>query len=459
MTPDQKATTTAQPLDRMRPALTLLFLALLSGLPALSQNGIENVIVETYYISDANDATDTIGAGPGGLAVGSTTYRVYLDLCDSCALRAIYGDVNHTLRINSTAVFFNHLDRGDTYGHLINNSSLDEGTVALDSWLSLGAASNQKAGILKVDDTDGTIVSPNDGGSLPVPDPGLLQNTDIAVGIPLSQQDGMIPAPGGNPVPPSFSVTGLQPSTVFDDSTLFNEFVTNDTRIACASPGVKGPTADNRLILAQFTTMGDLTFCLNVEVERPDGSITKYVCNGDSALQPDETVNGLLVYPPTCGCTDPNFLEFDPNAGCDDGSCATAIIFGCLDTLACNFDPGANFNISQLCCYGPDSCNGLDVTILCPGVGLEESLAATDISLYPNPATAVLHVRGLDGLGNTTGIRLAVCDPLGQVVIERSLPVATHGDVALSVQGLAPGAYVLWISAPDRSWSRVFIRE
>ena len=38
---------------------------------------IKNVIVETYYISDANDASDTTG---GKLEAGSIAYRVYIDL-------------------------------------------------------------------------------------------------------------------------------------------------------------------------------------------------------------------------------------------------------------------------------------------------------------------------------------------------------------------------------------------
>ena len=101
-----------------------------------AQSDLEDVIVETYYISDANDATDTIG---GGVPVGSRTYRVYLDLCTDCALRSVYGDINHALLIQSTAPIFNHNDRGKTFGHELSNSALDEGTVALDSYLSLGA--------------------------------------------------------------------------------------------------------------------------------------------------------------------------------------------------------------------------------------------------------------------------------------------------------------------------------
>ena len=438
----------------MRRTSTLLTLTLFVSVPVVAQNDIENVIVETYYISDAVDATDT---GGGGLAEGSKTYRVYLDLCDSCALRSIYGDVNHTLRIASTAFFFNHLDRGVTYGHQMNNGALDEGTAPVDSWLSLGAGSNQKAGVLKVDDPDGTLLDPNDGGSALIAG-GLMQNTDANAGIPLNLQDGLMPSPGGSPVPPGFSETGLLPDTTFFDLTQSNAFITNDTRIACITPGVQGPTSDNRVLVAQLTTTGDLTFELNVEIERPDGSVQKYVAT-DSVVLADEAPNGLLIYPPQCGCMDPDFLEFDPTAGCDDGSCSTTIIFGCLDTLACNYDPSANFNIAQLCCYGPDSCEGLDITIVCPGVGVDELLAATTIDLYPNPVASVLHVRGLNALHSSFDIRLSVYDALGRSVLEPRMITAPGSEVDLSVNDLVSGSYVLRIASARGIIAKRFVRE
>ena len=75
--------------------ITLLAAALaFSATPIMAQCGIDAVLVETYYVSDANDATDVIG---GGLQAGSRTYRVFVDLCDGCSVRAIYGDANHAL--------------------------------------------------------------------------------------------------------------------------------------------------------------------------------------------------------------------------------------------------------------------------------------------------------------------------------------------------------------------------
>ncbi|MCB0792504.1 MAG: T9SS type A sorting domain-containing protein [Flavobacteriales bacterium] len=402
-----------------------------------AQSDIENVIVETYYISNADDGTDTVGST---LIEGSRTYRVFLDLCDDCSLRAIYGDANHALVIASTAPFFNNLDRGKTYGHEINNSALDENTVALDSWLSMGAASNQKFGILKAEDSDGSIVggSNNDGGSASVPG-GLLVNNDPDAGIPLTDADGLAPLNGGVALPPNFFHTGDDPAVVFKDSTLYDLFISYDARIGCAAPGVQGPTSENKVLIAQLTTTGDLTFALNVEVERGNGDVVKYVAN-DSILLADETASGLLNYPPVCGCTDPNYVEYDPSAGCDDGSCQTPIVFGCLDTLACNYDASANFNVEALCCYGPNDCNGLDITLICPDAGVED-LEAPTFTLFPNPASERLFIENAGRPSGTLEVRLL--DLTGRTVHRTQVDPTPGGRSAIDIRSLPAGPYIV----------------
>jgi len=417
-----------------------LALALLVA-PALSAQSIENVIVETYYISDANDATDVNAIGEV-LAEGSRTYRVYLDLSPDCALRSIYGRADHPLSIQSTALIFNHLDRGRTYGHDLNNSALDEGTAALDSWLSFGAATTQKFAVEKTADTDGSVLGGvnSDGGSAGVPG-GLLVNANAGAGIPLTDSDGLVPLNGGTAEPLNFNLAGDDPLPVFEDTTHATGFLSDSTRIGCSTPGVFGPTAENRILILQVTTTGELSFELNVEVEC-GGEVLSFVAR-DTLLAGGEVSNGLLRYPPECGCTDPYFLEYDPAAGCDDGSCATEIIFGCLDTLACNFDPAANFHVAQLCCYGPDDCNGLDVTLVCPDVGVNDDHAADSVfEVFPNPAHDLLSVRVEAGsLGRT---RATVFDPSGRVALDvEAATVTAGGTFELDLSGLAKGFYVL----------------
>ncbi|MFN5317633.1 MAG: hypothetical protein ACK5CY_02215, partial [Bacteroidia bacterium] len=172
----------------------LFFLiAILSLLPATRISAqLENIIVELYYVSDSIDATDTIG---GGLTAGSKTYRIYADLSPDAKLRRLYGDANHPIRFESTANFFNNKEDGQSFGFDFSKTRLDENTVALDTWLTLGQttkSANKQGGILKEYDTDGSFIAGagvNDGGSAEIPE-GLLNNADSLAGIPLNQADG-----------------------------------------------------------------------------------------------------------------------------------------------------------------------------------------------------------------------------------------------------------------------------
>ena len=109
------------------------FFCIFFGLSA--QTDIEGVIVEKYYISYSNDATDTLGVG---LEEGTVTYRIFIDLAPGRKIRKIYGAENHPLIFSSTENFFNNKEDGQSFADQFNKSRLDENTVALDSWLALG---------------------------------------------------------------------------------------------------------------------------------------------------------------------------------------------------------------------------------------------------------------------------------------------------------------------------------
>lgn len=417
------------------PRTSIAFIALLCcAIPnSAGAQGLQTVVVEKYYISDANDATDTDG---GFLQEGSTTYRVFLDMGEGYKLRSLFGDGLHPFTISSTAVIFNNADRGEVFGHDIPSIRLEENTVALDSWLSLGDASDMHIGAQEEDDDNGSIVggANNDGGSTAVPG-GLLVNSAADAGLPLTDRDGLLPGPGQPP--PGFIFLGDDPDSAFFDENLVNVYSTMNM-VAQAPAGVPGYGSDNRILIAQITTAGALSFALNVELLDPLGNVLRYVANDDTLLA-NETAFGLLNYPPECGCMDPNYLEYDPTAGCDDGSCTTAIVFGCLDTLACNYDPNANFNIDALCCYGPGDCNGLDINIVCPGVGLDEAAYdATVLAVWPNPTNSELTVQW--PFGAQAG-ELRVLDATGRTV--RTVGVQQSRTVLLDLSALAQGSYVL----------------
>jgi len=63
---------------------------------------------------------------------------------------------------------------------------------------------------------------------------------------------------------------------------------------------------------------------------------------GNSFTTPQFSVPTCVYVSPPEGCMDPMYVEFDPLACIDDGSCVTLRIQGCTDPLAFNYDPNAN---------------------------------------------------------------------------------------------------------------------
>ena len=84
-----------------------------------------------------------------------------------------------------------------------------------------------------------------------------------------------------------------------------------------------------------------------------DGAIVIYDCAGDTIWYMDNPGFGNVLYsgpqtatpcptiPVIDGCTDDDYVEFNPAANNDDGSCLTLHTYGCTDSTAFNYDPNA----------------------------------------------------------------------------------------------------------------------
>lgn len=242
----------------MRPFTILLFsfiifignssFCLLSGYSKLTKeggSGLEGIIVEKYYTSKAKDSADTSG---GLLPKGSVTYRIYVDMEPGYTLQAVYGVPKHELIIKTTTSFFNNKTCKARTGDKINEAKVNENSVSLDSWLSIGAATESHFGVLKNEDTDGSILTRDFFKK----SDGLLAGTIpklVLFGIDLD----------------SF---GLQNNT--------STFSTDNGSIAVLG-GMKGPTNENKVLIAQLTTTGKLSFELNLQLGTPHGGTIRYV--------------------------------------------------------------------------------------------------------------------------------------------------------------------------------------
>jgi hypothetical protein len=259
----------------------LLFLTLFTHLFfAASSQGLENVIIEKYYISDSDDiVADKIG---GRLPVGSVTYRIYIDMLPEYKFQAVFGIPGHELKIATTTSFFNNEDRGSFISTTIPFRNVQDNTVILDSYLTAGAACEGHWGILKEEDNnDNTVINKN----------GILKNEDKRAGIPLTKRDGLME---GNP--PRITFFGIDSlAEIFNNknvrktSQLFSTYNGSWATLE----GVSGPTAANRILIAQITTDGILTFELNVQIAKPGMESERYVARNPAG---NEILFPALLY-------------------------------------------------------------------------------------------------------------------------------------------------------------------
>ena len=258
----------------------LIAFAILSliGEKISAQTGLECVVVEKYYISNAADEAGSVGTLP----VGSTTYRVWADLLPSYKFQALYGVSGHPMTIQTTTSFFNNEDRGATTPNSIGTAFINDNSVAIDSWFSVGAAASARLGTPKSED---------DGLANLITGNPILMNNDPLAGIPLSTQDGIVT---GTPLAVTF--VGLTTELdVFDATSQFgNTFTTSNGSIA-ALGGAMGanPTTTNKVLLGQFTTDGVFSFELNIQIGTPTGGIENYVAQSPVG---SETLLTCLTY-------------------------------------------------------------------------------------------------------------------------------------------------------------------
>ena len=361
----------------------------------------EGLIIETYYCSDSNDASDEDG---GTLAVGSTTYRLYVDLKPGYELQAIYGNEINDLFIQSTEDFFNNEDRGEETGDAIDNSHLGDNTVALDSWVAMGAASDIHMGVLKDSDEDGSIIGGdnNDGGSEGV-EGGLIVNDHMNIGTLVTDADGMLETEV-----PSVTVVNLDLDAFADENSDLG--LESNEGAWSVLEGVVGPTDVNEILIGQFSTIGELSGCLNIQVGIPD------------SLQ------------------------------CSHPDCHTMIQFVAVLDQADNDGTIDTDNIY----HGPSLCFTADVD--CPLTDeIIESLV-TEFEVYPNPVQNTLNVQWalVQGGANLLNIR----NVEGQLVAQQQLISGENiQQTSIDVSSLPTGMYFLELMDEQVIAHKAFVKQ
>lgn len=446
----------------MKKYITLLFSLFLFVVIAKSQ--IRDLIVEKYYISDSLDASDSTNYYADAsyltpiLPVGSTAYRVYVQLESGFRIKKIYGTACNPLKIESTANFYNNIDRPSaSFGYLLNKSwYLSNPTLMLDSWLTIGLATKAHKGVLKAEDYDGSIIMPSWGGTSSILG-GILNNNDPLAGIPIDTADGLAVKSGLFTTWSDFGIKDISAAdtTVFGPSNVGSKFISTNAYLQ-QNAGVNGDSVllNNKILIAQLTTTGELTLQLNLELLDSLGNTYNFISQDCGVpLTGDTAVSSLLKYPPICGCKDPNFLEYNANFSCaDSAACLTKIIFGCMDTLACNYSSSVNYNIQSLCCY-PGNCNNRDISLVCPSISTDSGL-----QLFPNPASQQISLQFSAGSNNQ--IKYSIYDCFGMETITKDLGNRSGSILELvDISSLHLGLYFVQLSIGANIQNITFMKQ
>lgn len=440
------------------------FLFLLFTFNAFINAQIQNVIVEKYYISDSLDATDSTNYYADTayltpiLPIGSVTYRVYVQLNSGFKIKKIYGTPCNPIKIISTANFYNNIDRPTAwFGYLINKSWFGSNpTLMLDSWITLGLATKAHKGVLKTEDNDSSFILPTWGGTSGIAG-GILKNNDATAGIPINTADGMVPKTGTLTTWSDYGIKNISnvDTTVFGSVNVGSQFISTYAYLQ-QNAGVSGDSIlnNNKILIAQLTTTGDISFEINIELVDSLGNTYNFISQDcGTPVTGDTLISSLLKYPPVCGCKNPDYLEYNANYSCaEPDSCHTKIVFGCMDTMACNYDADANYHIQSLCCY-PGKCNDRDISLVCPQISGDGGF-----QLYPNPANEQINLQFSSGNNNKTNY--AIYDSYGTIVLEKDLGTRS-GSITevVNITDLHTGLYLIKVFIGNHTESKTFMKQ
>jgi len=148
------------------------------------------------------------------------------------------------------------------------------------------------------------------------------------------------------------------------------------------------PTEATYFVGGPFTNVyqtNQLTRVTHFSIESSDDDIEGCTDSAYLEFNPEATIDDgscetLIVE----GCTDSNFLEYNENATEDDGTCLTPILVGCMDVEANNFNEDANVACDDCCettifgCTDPTAFNFNPLANEDDGSCTDEAIGCTD---------------------------------------------------------------------------------
>lgn len=272
--------------------LTNLCFFLLAG-TAFSQVGLQGIVVEKYYQANSADVAGQEAGAAVPLTSSSVTYRVFVDMNAGWKLNQIFAVPGNSLTVNSTSGFYNHPSNSVQTTPTLSSGNNANTHSSLDSWFTMGMTQSGKVGVLKSQDTDGSVFTQSNGL--------LTNNPGGCFGLPIKgsgAQDGYLP------VSPNISTNGLGGfgSIAALDAATSGTITITDGALAVLG-GITGATSSNMVLIGQFTTTGQLSFALNVQIQNAtSGAVENYYASNAPSGSTNFTHSTLTLVantPPT----------------------------------------------------------------------------------------------------------------------------------------------------------------
>lgn len=250
---------------------------MLAASSAFSQ-GLEGIVVEKYYKANAADVANATTEGAvTPLTANSVTYRVYVNMAAGYKFNSLFGTAAKNLVVGTSTAFFNDPNSGVFVNPgTVSAANTRKNTVMLDSYFTTGGAGGGVVGVLKTEDTDGTV-----GNAQNI----LANNPGGCFGSPImgaSGKDGFLPSSVNSYIVPNALGTGGPILNALDQTNGGSVVITNGSIAALG--GVVGATSSNMVLIGQFTTDGEFSFSLNVQIQNiATGVAENYVAGAPGA--------------------------------------------------------------------------------------------------------------------------------------------------------------------------------
>jgi hypothetical protein len=396
---------------------------------AVGKLGIERMIIEK------DNAPSTVGNG-------FVRYRVFVDMVDY--IDKLYGYQLMTgtkylgkMEIKTTGEWYNNEFGGNIGDGLSQAIFALAPDLEYDSYVTTGGCSNERIGVPYAENPDRYIS-------------GTPVSTMLSPGLDLSM----------------FGADNSSDNCVITDGTIYGDPVYSGK----GAGGVQGPFASNILMLGQFTTDGDFSFDMNIQIFDSIFTMGRSISDIKYPVSQGNQAPEINITQPANNASfgEGVIVDISANATDSDGTVEKVEFF--VDGASVKIDTSSPFSAQWTSVSGAHSITAIatddlgktrnsdTVTIAVDGNYVIELSKNSAIKICPNPFNKGFYIE-LNNPLNDQKYHYYVYDISGIKVYEGYLDVLSNGREYIKMDDFKPGIYFVKINTGNKIIQKKLIKE